>query len=289
MDETPIAEYVSGWEPEPAAREEVVDPGPARALAGVLDQPSPVRADGDPLPPLWHWAYFLDRPAESELGPDGHRADGAFLPPIPGRHRMFAGGRLDITGPLRAGERAVRTSRVAAVQPKQGRSGELLFVTEEHTYTVQGRTRMVEQQDIVYRRHVLPPARTAPAGDPPDPAGAPLSLTLNPTAALLFRFSALTYNAHRIHYDHPYATGEEGYPGLVVHGPLLALAMLEPLRRSGAQVHRYSFRLRRPAFLGAPVTVTGEPDGTGADLRAHSAAADPSATARADYQTGGDR
>ncbi|WP_017591810.1 FAS1-like dehydratase domain-containing protein [Nocardiopsis potens] len=283
-DTASIAAYVQGWNPPEETREETLDPGPCTALAGVLDRPSPVRRDGDPLPPLWHWTHFLDRPAESELGPDGHRADGAFLPPIPGRHRMFAGGRLEVAEPLRAGERAVRTSRVARVQAKRGRSGELLFVTEEHVFTVDGRTRMTEQQDVVYRRHVLPPERTAPEGEPPPPDGGPLSLRLEPTAATLFRFSALTYNAHRIHYDHPYATGVEGYPGLVVHGPLLAIAMLEPLRRLGRPVRRYAFRLRRPAFLGAPVLIGGDLDATGADLRAHSAAADPAATARAEFE-----
>lgn len=281
----PLSHWARTWRPPEQVREEVLTTDPSTALAGILDQPTPVAAEGDPLPALWHWTHFLERPAESELGPDGHVRDGGFLPPIPGRHRMFAGGRLEVTEPLRAGERVVRTSRVSSTVAKQGRSGELLFVTEEHVFTVEGRTRMVEHQDIVYRRHALGPRGGSDAvGTGPASAAGPWALRLEPTPAMLFRFSALTYNAHRIHYDHPYTTGVEGFPGLVVHGPLLALAMLEPARRRGLGVRRYAFRLRQPCFVGSPVQVTGEPVEGGVEMAVHGAAEGPAATARVEFE-----
>ncbi|GAA3742068.1 3-methylfumaryl-CoA hydratase [Spinactinospora alkalitolerans] len=293
-EDLPLSAWAQRWRPAGTSREETIAADPSTALAGLFDQSSPVRGDGDPLPPLWHWLHFLDRPAESELGPDGHLRDGGFLPPVPRRHRMFAGGRIDIDAPIRAGERVRRESRVAKVEAKTGRSGELLFVTEEHVFTVDGRTRMTEQQDIVYRRAPLPgsapraagtPARDgteepgAAAGEAPDP----WRLRLLPTPAMLFRFSALTFNAHRIHYDHPYTTRVEGFPGLVVHGPLLALGLLELPRRLGRTVRHYSFRLRRPCFVDRPVLLTGTPAAEGADLSAFGAGEEPAVTARAEF------
>ncbi|WP_046471872.1 FAS1-like dehydratase domain-containing protein [Allosalinactinospora lopnorensis] len=278
----PLGTWAQRWHPPESVREETITAAPSTALAGIFDQSSPVGADGDPLPPLWHWTHFLDRPAESELGPDGHVRDGGFLPPIPGRHRMFAGGRVDITEPLRVGERVTRRSRVAKTEAKTGRSGELLFVTEEHVFSASGRTRMVERQDIVYRRHRLEPAGRRPA--PPAGVDAPWTLRLDPTPTMLFRFSALTYNAHRIHYDHPYTTQVEGFPGLVVHGPLIAIALLEPPRRRGLRVRRYEFRLRRPCFAGTPVLLAGTPEAGAADLRAFGSGDQPAATARAEFE-----
>ena len=267
----PLASHVESWSPGPVTDEDILAPGPAAAVSALLDLPGTVAGVGDPLPPLWQWFYFLHWPAQHELGPDGHLRDARFLPPIPDRQRMFAGGRCEITEPLRLGEPAERVSTLSAVTPKHGRTGELLFVTERQEFRQYGRTCLVEEQDIVYRsgrtagRH---PAtldhRAIPTAD------GPWQLRTQPDPTLLFRFSALTANAHRIHYDTPYCRDVEGYPGLVVHGPLLALLMLELVRRDapGRRVRSLSYRLHRPAFVGERLLADGTPsDGAAARLR----------------------
>ncbi len=251
-----LAPYVTGWAPEPVETRAVLDPWPAGAFAGLLDAPSPVREPGDPLPPLWQWFYFLDHPAQSEIGDDGHPAHGHFLPAIPDRRRMFAGGRLEVREPLRVGAEVVRRSSLAAVTPKRGRSGAMVFVTVRHEFRAgrgDGRGRGAGHrlpQPAAGRGARRSRARCGRA----DRAGG-VEARLEPDEAMLFRFSALTYNTHRIHYDQPYVTQVEGYPGLVVHGPLLALLLLELPRRHapGRPVRSFSFRLRRPAFAGAPI------------------------------------
>ncbi|MET9105414.1 hypothetical protein [Streptomyces zhihengii] len=269
-----LASYVENWRPEPVTARDALDPGPTAAVSALLDLPAPAARAGDPLPPLWQWFHFLHWPAQQALGPDGHLRDARFLPPVPDRQRMFAGGRCEITEPLRLGEPAERVSSLTAVTPKRGRSGELLFVTERQEFHQAGRLRMVEEQDIVYRS-----GRTAAGGPPPsvDPRTAPATdapwqLGLRPDAVLLFRLSALTANAHRIHYDAPYCRDTEGYPGLVVHGPLLALLMLDVVRRGapGRAVRSLSFRLHRPAFAGEHLLADGTPDGATVRLRAGS-------------------
>jgi hydroxyacyl-ACP dehydratase HTD2-like protein with hotdog domain len=255
---------LAGWAPEPAQVTQTVPAEPAVALAGLFDTEPPVTGRGDPLPPLWHWLYFLDRPAERDLGPDGHPAAGRFLPPIPQRRRMFAGGRVRYDRPIRCGDEITRQTELAGWKIRSGRTGELLFVTVRSTFTRAGTAVAVEEQDIIYRSG--PPARPAPAAPAPPAAGvpgpaAPWSLRITADPVLLFRFSALTYNAHRIHYDEPYATGVEGHRGLVVHGPLLALLCLELPRRHrpGQPATRVSFRASATLFAGQPFTVTGGP------------------------------
>ncbi|WP_230739857.1 FAS1-like dehydratase domain-containing protein [Actinomycetospora endophytica] len=254
-----------------------LDRWPTDAFAALLDQPPP---SGDRLPPLWQWLYFLEHPRSDELGPDGHLASGHFLPPIPRRLRMFAGGRVEFRAPLRLGTEVHRDCRITDIVPKTGRSGEMLFVTERREYSDSDGLAVVEEQDVVYRQ--------APATDegrntasssgsqhaPPAIERATLPddrIGLLPDSRMLFRYSALTYNAHRIHHDEPYARDVEGYPGLVVHGPLLALLLLEPARRAGLSpdLATFTFRLRRPTFAGTPVVVAengddlsaGPPDG----------------------------
>jgi 3-methylfumaryl-CoA hydratase len=262
-----LAEAVAGWEPAPVEVADHIMPGPAAALAGLFDQPPPGGAREEAaLPPLWHWLYFLDRPAERELGPDGHPLAGRFMPPIPGRRRMFAGGRWTSHAPLRFGDLVTRRSALVAVTPKSGRTGELLFTTVRHEFRRDGVTVGVEEQDIVYRGGVpRPPAVRPPATEPrPEPEPGPWRIGMAADPVLLFRFSALTYNAHRIHYDAAYATGVEGHPGLVVHGPLLALLLAELPRRAGRRVTSLEFRARAPVHAGEPFTATGGP---GEDLR----------------------
>ncbi|MFJ8109103.1 hypothetical protein [Streptomyces sp. NPDC096132] len=270
---TSLASHVESWRPEPVRDEDALPPGPAAALSALLDLPEAAAAPGEPLPPLWQWLYFLHWPPQRALGPDGHPRDARFLPPIPGRRRMFAGGRCEIGEPLRLGEPAERVSGLAAVTPKHGRSGELLFVTERQEFRQHGRTCLVEEQDIVYRSgDGAPPSRPVTVDDTavPEPEGPWLS-RLRPDETLLFRFSALTANAHRIHYDAPYCRDVEGYPGLVVHGPLLALLMLELVRAHAPRrrVRSLSYRLHRPAFAGEHLLADGTP--TDGRARLHTA------------------
>lgn len=268
-----LAEIAASWRPRSSEVTEPVTAGPAQAMAGLFDQPAVAAVAGDVLPPLWHWLYTPDRTAQADLGADGHPRDGLLVPPVPGRSRMFGGGRAQFHGPIRIGDLLTRRSHVAAVRLRRGRTGWLLLVTVRHELSVAGQARALEEQDIVYRQGAAPTrgaaAGAAEAGDADDSAAA-WSATLTADPVLLFRFSALTYNAHRIHYDRDFATCVEGYPGLVVHGPLLTLSMLELPRRfaPGRPARSLSYRLHRPLFAPCEVVVTGAPDQRGASLRA---------------------
>jgi len=262
-----LATSLANWEPGTAELTRRVDPWPAAAFAALTELPVPVPGPGDALPPLWHWFTLLDHPAHSQTGADGHPARGPFLPPIPGRRRMFAGGRLTLDAPILIGAELTSRSGVTAVSVKNGRSGELAFVTIRHELSVDGTPVGAEEQDIVYRSE---PEASAPQTVPrpghgePEPAGEwRLELATGPVQ--LFRFSALTYNGHRIHYDRPYATKAEGYPDLVVHGPLLALLALDLARvhAPGRPVREFSYRLLRPAFSPARIAAAGSPDPDG--------------------------
>ncbi len=242
--------------------EDTVTPVPAAALAATLDRDDPPRP-GDELPPLWHWLYFLPLHRQSEIGPDGHARRGGFLPPVPLPRRMWAGGRFTFHRPLRVGEAIRRTSTVADVSLKTGRSGSLVFVLVRHEIAgAAGDVALVEEHDIVYRAAPLP-GEAAPAPRPA-PATAAWRRDIVPDDVLLFRYSALTFNGHRIHYDRRYVTGTEGYPGLVVHGPLLATLLVDLLRRNiSAPLTRFAFRAVRPVFDIAPFAVCGGPTGAG--------------------------
>ncbi|MFJ9537645.1 hypothetical protein ACIRPX_10360 [Streptomyces sp. NPDC101225] len=263
-----LEEVARTWRPGDLRTADALDPGPSAALSAVLDLPAPAAADGEPLPPLWHWLHFLSWPRQSDLGVDGHPRDSHFLPPLPHRRRMVAGGRLEVAAPLTTGRPAEQHSRVSRVAPKRGRSGDLLFVTVRSEYRQDGRLCVTEEQDLVYRSGGPAPV---PAGLALDTAGrpgddaSPWQREWHTDPALLFRFSALTANAHRIHYDAPYTTGVEGYPGLVVHGPLLVLAMLELVRppRPGRRVRTVSYRLNTPAFCGERLLARGGPEAAG--------------------------
>jgi 3-methylfumaryl-CoA hydratase len=288
-----LRDAVRDWSPGDVTRTARLDGEPLVAFAALLDQPAPAAADGDPLPVGWHWFSFLDRPATAELGHDGHPLEGAFLPPLPHRRRMFAGGRLAQSAPLRVGDTVTRTTAVAGTTVKEGRSGEMLFVTVRSTFTRDAEQLLVEEQDLVYRSEPPGTARPGPVTTAPGPV-APVTageaaVEVTPDAPLLFRFSALTYNAHRIHYDEPYATGVEGHAGLVVHGPLLALLLLEVPRRHHPHrpVDSFSYRLTRPAHAGTPVRATGRVDGDTVALHAAAGDAAPSITGTA--VLGGDR
>jgi 3-methylfumaryl-CoA hydratase len=246
--------------------DDVLGATPVAALTATLDHPARPVPAGTPLPPLWHWLYFLPVHRQSELGPDGHAERGGFLPPVPLPRRMWAGGRFAFHTPLRVGDAVVRTSTIEDVVPKQGRTGPLVFVTVRHEVSRRGDVTpaLVEHHDIVYRAEkapgeVEPPPTAAPTG-------APWQREVVPDDVLLFRYSALTFNGHRIHYDRRYVTQVEGYPGLIVHGPLLATLLLDLLARNApdADVAAFRFRAVRPTFDLYPFRVNGAPqdDGT---------------------------
>ena len=246
-------------------RTEMLLPEPAHALGGLLGVAVPDLAQDEGLPLLWHWVYLLDRPAQAELGPDGHPLRGTIAAfPALGRRRMWAGGRIQTSGPLRCGEPAIKRSRVLSVLEKQGRSGPLTFIVVEHQILQRGQVVIDEQQDIVYRETASPGGRLpAPQEDGPavPPANEDWVIEVSPT--LLFRFSALTYNAHRIHYDREYAMQVEGYPGLLTHGPLQALAMAEAARvagRCGDGRQYFSYRLTSPLFDHQGMVVSAASD-----------------------------
>jgi 3-methylfumaryl-CoA hydratase len=256
------------WEGRSETLHDEVTAAPVRNLSATLDRDDPPPAAGTELPPLWHWLYFLPGHRQGELGPDGHARRGGFLPPVPLPRRMWAGGRLQWHAPLRVGEAVQRTSTIASVAHKPGRSGDLVFVVVRHAlHNAQGPA-LTEEHDIVYRAAAQP-------GDPaPVPQAAPAdaawSREIVPDPVLLFRYSALTFNGHRIHYDRSYVTEVEGYPGLVVHGPLIATLLVDLARRErpGARFARFSFKAVRPTFDLHPFRVCGKPsaDGCSAQL-----------------------
>ena len=233
------------------------------AMAATLDRADPAPAPGDPVPPLWHWLYFAPIARHAELGPDGHPRRGGFLPPVDLPRRMWAGGRLDFERPLRADQSAERRSRIDSVQVKRGRSGELVFVAVEHEFHAAQGLALSERHDIVYRAAPRPDAPAPAPAAPPGPAA--FEREISPDPVLLFRYSALTFNGHRIHYDRPYATEVEAYPGLVVHGPLIATLLVDLLRRErpGLDLRRFEFKAVRPVFDTGPFRLCGQDLGEG--------------------------
>jgi 3-methylfumaryl-CoA hydratase len=254
------------WVGKTESLHDKLDAGRANALAGTLDGEQTFK-DGDALPPLWHWMYFWSVARQSALGEDGHPQRGGFLPPVPLPRRMWAGGRLRFDAPLALGADAGRTSTIQSVNAKTGSSGNLAFVTVRHEMAQQGRVAVTEEHDIVYRG--MPQAGAAPAARKPAPTGAAWSREIVSDAVLLFRYSALTFNGHRIHYDRSYVTEVEGYPGLIVHGPLIATLLADLLRRNLPQAHlvRFDFRAVGPLFDIEPFTVHGKPAADGKSVQ----------------------
>ncbi|MDB5808848.1 MAG: Acyl-CoA dehydrogenase [Betaproteobacteria bacterium] len=260
-------EKLREWIGKTETRTDNVAAWPVAALAATLDRNDPSPRIGDELPPAWHWLYFLDAKPASELGPDGHPKRGGFLPPVPLPRRMWAGGRVEFINPLRIGDEIRRDSEILSVEPKHGRSGSLVFVTVRHTISAAGTVAVREEHDIVYRD-------AAKAGDPP-PAGKPAPTTaawqrsLSGDPVLLFRYSALTFNGHRIHYDLDYVKHEEHYPGLIVHGPLQTTLLLDLCRRHASRpVKKLDYRALHPIFHSEHFTVNGNPaaDGNSAEV-----------------------
>ena len=256
------------WAGRSESAEDRIAPTPFAAMAATLDREGARPAPGTPLPPLWHWLYFLPLARQSDIAADGHPKRGGFLPPVALPRRMWAGGRLAFGSPLRVGEDARRVSTIESVEEKTGRSGSLVFVTVRHEIGRAGEPASVtEHQDIVYRGEAPreeKPGEAKPAERPaPAPSKAAWEREWIADEAFLFRYSALIFNAHRIHYDRRYVTEVEHYPGLIVHGPLVATLLVELLREKmpGARLAAFEFRAVRPLFDGRPFFACGEPEG----------------------------
>ena len=246
-----------------------VGPTPVAALNATLDHPSLALDEGSVLPPLWHWLFFLPIHRQSEIGPDGHPRRGGFLPPVPLPRRMWAGSQFEFRAPIRIGDRIARTSTIDDVTTKEGRSGALVFVRVRHEVRCNDAAdaALLEFHDIVYREAQRPGDVAAAAATRAGRRG--VAARIVPDPVLLFRYSALTFNGHRIHYDRRYVTEVEGYAGLVVHGPLIATLLLDLLRRErpDADVAGFRFKAVRPTIDLHPMAVNGAPSADGASVR----------------------
>lgn len=270
----------SAWVGRSETREDIATQAPLRGLAALLDHD----AVPDIVPPLGHWLYFLPDARQSVIGEDGHpRRDGAgLLPPVPLPRRMWAGSRIEFLAPIKVGAALTRVTTIEAIKPKRGASGDLLFVTLRHDIAANGVLALREEQDIVFRE----PAPASPAPQAPTPVApvepADAVRRVSPDPVLLFRYSALTFNAHRIHYDRDYAQGVEGYAGLVVHGPLIATLLMDHALRAAPDIvpRQFSFRAEAPLIDGTPFDLCLARDGTGAKLWARDAAGHPTMRAK---------
>lgn len=251
------------WVGREEERTELVLPSAVAAMAATLDMDN-APVEGQALPPGWQWMYFNPVVRRSGLGIDGHPQRGGFLPPIELPRRMWAGSRLRYLADVPIGAKAMRRSLILKVENKVGKRGSLWFVTVEHMISCGGKPCIMEEQDIVYRDATPPGAAPAPAPEVYD-AQAQWRREVLPDTTLLFRYSALTFNGHRIHYDQPYARDEEGYPGLVVHGPLTAtlLQQFALEHGGGRQLASFDFRGVSPLFVGRAFTLEGRESDNG--------------------------
>ena len=242
----------------------------------------PTLGAGDPIAPLWHFATFIEAVPAGRLGHDGHPQRGGFLPPVALPRRMWAGSRITFGAPIPAGADATKVSTIENVALKEGSSGSLCFVTVRHVTSVDGEVCIDEEQDIVYRDD---PDPDAPARQlKPAPTDAHSSRTIEPDPTLLFRYSAVTFNGHRIHYDRDYASSVEGYDGLVFHGPLTATLLADLATENGESLASFSFRGVSPLLDTAPFTIHRRASQTGADLWAANPTGGLAMTAEATYR-----
>ncbi|MEM7028294.1 MAG: MaoC family dehydratase N-terminal domain-containing protein [Chloroflexota bacterium] len=254
-------EHLNQWLNKEEVVETEISVEQANLMNVTLSRDATLQA-GDALPHAWHWLYFHDTVRGDELGHDGHAKLGGFLPPVPLPRRMWAGGKIDFVAPILLGETAIKRSSVKSITPKQGRSGQLCFVSVEHEITVTGERRLLETQTLVYRE-ASPPDRQTQVKAQAVPIDADFSATYQPDAAMLFRYSALTFNSHRIHYDIDFCRNDEGYPGLVVHGPLTATLLLDLFHHKNAECTITSFDYRgvSPLFNPNSFSVHGKSNG----------------------------
>jgi 3-methylfumaryl-CoA hydratase len=263
MTETTVAEEVltpelQAWIGRSYVVEDEITLPAVRRIAATLDLPPDFFARGAELPPHWYTMFFPEIARQSAIGPDGHPRKGGFLPPIPLPRRMFAGRRVSFSGQLRVGDLATKRTEIVAITPKAGRSGRMFFLTVRYTIEVDGRSIAVEEADAVYRE-ALPrgtPSVIGAAAPAPSDTTWSESTLLDPV--LLFRYSAITWNGHRIHYDADYARDEEGYPNCVQNGGLTIQLLVDgALRRMQAPLRSFSVRMMRPLFVGQTLVVAG--------------------------------
>ncbi len=277
------AERYQAWIGRRQSTEDDLTPSVSEGAAALFDRNDLQVRVGMPLPVLWHWFHFLPRAPQHRLSEDGHPERGDFIPPIPLPRRMFAGARTSFLRPLRVGRPAVRESEIREVKHKSGRSGELFFVTVVHRIHQDDQLCIEEERDIVYREAGGRVAAPEPREHGPLPEGG-WERVVTPDSRLLFRFSALTFNAHRIHYDRPYTTEVEGYPGLIVHGPLNAMLLADLVRRHDPRpIRHFSFRGRAPVFADLPVRLVGVPEGDAVRLEARGPDDQPALIAKAGF------
>lgn len=239
------------WRPEPEVVQGELCRWPADALTALLG--GRALGPGGPLPPLWHELYLHQAHAVAELGEEGHPLGGSLLPPLLERRRMFGGGRITVDEPMRLGETAKRTSSVNDIRVREGRSGWLLLLTEQHLFSVDGVPRLRDERDIIYRLPADASRAAASREAPGRTTGRPV-FRLDVDERMLFMFSALTYNAHRIHYDRRYTVDVDGHPDLLVHGPLLAIGAIEAARRErDAEISAVTYRLVAPSYPTSPI------------------------------------
>ena len=254
------------WVGKTETKEDTATAWPVEALAATFDRPDRPPAPGDAIPPGWHWLYFLEAKPASELGTDGHPQRGGFLPPVPLPRRMWAGGELEFIDTLRVGDEMKRTSRISDVTMKTGSTGPLCFVSVQHEVTTPRGIAIRERQDIVYR-DMTPsaPAAAKPAAIPPMAKHRESHMA---DEVLLFRYSALTFNGHRIHYDRDYVTKVEGYPGLIFHGPMQAAFLVEFAAKlhGGAAPKKFVYRGVQPLFEGSEFSVNANENDAGMEL-----------------------
>lgn len=249
--------HLRQWLGKSQTDRDVLSSRQAQLMAATLGIPQSDFVNGAPLPPLWHWLYFLSGEAPSALGRDGHSARGGFLPPVPLSNRMWAGGTLEFHGDLPLGAEVEKRSSIASVEHKQGRSGELVFVTVLHEVLHEGETLITEYHDIVYKEASRGGASAAT--DMPQPLQ---TRRLKPDSTMLFRYSALTFNGHRIHYDADYCREIEGYPNLVIHGPLNATLLAGFAQEvSGRRLKQFRYRGVQPSILGNELELNAAQDG----------------------------
>ena len=260
-------EHLKQWVGKTETRRETLAAFPANGLSGTLDRSDAPFADGAAVPPMWHLVYGLATPPMSGLGPDGHAKRGGFLPPVPLPRRMWAGGRMKFLRPLIIGSAVSRTAEVLKVEKKSGRTGSMVFVTAQIAFSDDKGVCVTEERDVVYRE--MPKSDAPAVAAKPAPTDAAWSRTVHPDPVLLFRYSALTFNGHRIHFDREFCITHEGYPGLVVHGPLIATLLVDLVRRQmpNATITGFDFRAVSPLFDTGDFTVCGKPAAGGKSVR----------------------